>query len=102
ALYLDPTLFQIRLLLADCLLRLGRRERAEHQYREVLTALAGGRARALAIFDDLPLPDRERALRRCRQALQAGGNAAAADRLRNGSRAPSPGEAAPAPGRPPP
>jgi chemotaxis protein methyltransferase CheR len=70
ALYLDPSLFQIRLLLADSLLRLGRRDRAEHQYREVLTALESGRARALAIFDDLPLPDRERALRRCRQALQ--------------------------------
>jgi chemotaxis protein methyltransferase CheR len=71
ALYLDPSLFQPRVLLADCLLRLGQRDRAEHQFREVLAALASGRARPLAIFDDLPLPDRERALRRCRQALQA-------------------------------
>jgi len=70
ALYLDPSLFQARLLLADCLLRLDQRGRAEHQYREVLAALAAGRERPVAIFDGLPLPDRERALRRCRQALQ--------------------------------
>jgi chemotaxis protein methyltransferase CheR len=70
ALYLDPSLFQARLLLADSLLRLDQRGRAEHQYREVLAALAAGRERPVAIFDGLPLPDRERALRRCRQALQ--------------------------------
>jgi chemotaxis protein methyltransferase CheR len=70
ALYLDPSLFQPRLLLADCLLRLGQRGRAEHQYREVLAALEAGRERSAAIFDGLPLPDRDRALRRCRQALQ--------------------------------
>lgn len=70
ALYLDPSLFQARLLLADCLLRLGQRGRAEHQYREVLAALAAGRWRPVGLFDGLPLPDRERALRRCRQALQ--------------------------------
>ena len=72
ALYLDPSLFQARLLLADCLLRLGQRGRAEHQYREVLAALEAGRERPVALFDVLPLPDRERALRRCRQALQRG------------------------------
>jgi chemotaxis protein methyltransferase CheR len=72
ALYLDPSLFQPRLLLADCLLRLGQRGRAEHQYREVLAALEAGRERPVAIFDGLPLPDRDRALRRCRQALQQG------------------------------
>jgi len=70
ALYLDPSLFQPRLLLADCLLRLGQRGRAEHQYREVLAALAAGRARPVAIFGDLPLPDREGALRRCRRMLR--------------------------------
>jgi tetratricopeptide (TPR) repeat protein len=73
ALYLDPSLFQARLLLADCLLRLGRRDRAEHQFREVLAALEAGRGRPVAIFDGLPLPDRDRALRRCRQALNAAG-----------------------------
>jgi chemotaxis protein methyltransferase CheR len=72
ALYLDPALFQARVLLADCLLRLGHRDRAEHQFREVLTLLAGGREKTLRLFEDLPLPDRERAQRRCRQVLRGG------------------------------
>jgi len=72
ALYLDPALFQARVLLADCLLRLGNRDRAEHQFREVLTLLASGREKALPLFGDLPLPDRERAQRRCRQVLKGG------------------------------
>jgi predicted Zn-dependent protease len=72
ALYLDPALFQVRVLLADCLLRLGHRDRAEHQFREVLTLLAGGRERVLILFGDLPLPDRDRAQRRCRQVLKGG------------------------------
>ncbi len=72
ALYLDPALFQVRVLLADCLLRLGNRDRAEHQFREVLTLLASGREKALLLFGDLPLPDRERAQRRCRQVLKGG------------------------------
>jgi chemotaxis protein methyltransferase CheR len=71
ALYLDPSLFQPRLLLAGCLLRLGQRDRAEHQFREVLAALDSRRERPLAIFHLLPLPDRDQALRRCRQALNA-------------------------------
>lgn len=72
ALYLDPALFQPRVLLADCLLRLGHRDRAEHQFREVLTLLASGREKALTLFEGLPLPDRERAGRRCRQVLKGG------------------------------
>jgi Tfp pilus assembly protein PilF len=72
ALYLDPSLFQVRLLLAECLKRLGSRDRAEHHYREVLAVLGSGRGRALAIFEGLPLPDREAAGRRCRQALKSG------------------------------
>jgi chemotaxis protein methyltransferase CheR len=72
ALYLDPALFQVRVLLADCLLRLGNRDRAEHQFREVLTLLASGREKALTLFEGLPLPDRERAQRRCRQVLKGG------------------------------
>jgi chemotaxis protein methyltransferase CheR len=72
ALYLDPSLFQVRLLLADCLLRLGHRDRADHQFREVLTLLASGRERTLLLFEGLPLPDRERAQRRCRQVLKGG------------------------------
>jgi len=70
ALYLDPALFQPRVLLADCLLRLGKRDLAEHQFREVLTLLTSGREKALALFEGLPLPDRERAGRRCRQVLK--------------------------------
>jgi chemotaxis protein methyltransferase CheR len=72
ALYLDPALFQPRVLLADCLLRLGKRDLAEHQFREVLTLLSSGREKALALFEGLPLPDRERAGRRCRQVLKGG------------------------------
>jgi chemotaxis protein methyltransferase CheR len=70
ALYLDPSLFQVRVLLADGLLRLGDRARAEHQFREVLSLLASGRERVLPLFDGLPLPDRERARRRSRQVLK--------------------------------
>ncbi|MFY9825724.1 MAG: tetratricopeptide repeat protein, partial [Thermoanaerobaculia bacterium] len=70
ALYLDPALFQVRVLLGDCLLRLGHRDRAEQQFREVLTLLAAGRERALALFSDLPFPERDRAQRRARQVLK--------------------------------
>ncbi len=72
ALYLDPQLFQARLLLADSLLRLGHRDLARHQYREVLTALESGRERSLSLFGDLPLPDRDRAQRRAREVLKRG------------------------------
>jgi chemotaxis protein methyltransferase CheR len=70
ALYLDPALYQVRVLLADCLLRLGNRDRAAHEFREVLTLLASGRERTLLAFGELPLPDRDRAQRRCRQVLK--------------------------------
>jgi chemotaxis protein methyltransferase CheR len=70
ALYLDPALFQVRILLGDCLLRLGHRDRAEQQFREVLTLLASGRERALVLFSDLPFPERDRAQRRARQVLK--------------------------------
>ena len=69
ALYLDPALYQVRLLLADCMGRRGWRQRAEHEYREVLTALAAGRDRLLVPFEVLPVPDRTGAERRCRRAL---------------------------------
>ncbi|HYU31264.1 MAG TPA: CheR family methyltransferase [Thermoanaerobaculia bacterium] len=72
ALYLDPELYQVRMLLADCLLRLGNRDRAEHQYREVLAHLGNGRERNLVVLGDLPFPDRTRAQRRCRQVLGGG------------------------------
>jgi chemotaxis protein methyltransferase CheR len=70
ALYLDPALFQVRVLLGDCLLRLGHRDRAEQQFREVLTLLAAGRERTLVLFSDLPFPERNRAQRRARQVLK--------------------------------
>lgn len=72
ALYLDPTLYQVRLLLADCLLRLGHRDRAEGQFREVLAFTGNGRGRALLAFEGLPVPDRDRAERRARQVLRGG------------------------------
>ena len=70
ALYLDPALFQVRVLLGDCLLRLGHGDRAEQQFREVLTLLASGRERSLVLFSDFPFPERERAQRRARQVLK--------------------------------
>ncbi len=72
ALYLDPALYQVRLLLADCMKRHGWDRRAAHEYREVLAALATGRDRLLVPFDPLPIPDREGAERRCRRALGGG------------------------------
>lgn len=70
ALYLDPALFQVRVMLGDCFLRLGMRERAAHQFREALAGLAAGRAQTLERLAALPLPDRDRAAQRSRQALQ--------------------------------
>jgi len=72
ALYLDPALFQARVLLADALRRLGWEERARVEYRAVLARLAGGDCREPAELAALPLPDRAGALRRARAALQAG------------------------------
>ena len=45
ALYLDPELFQVRLLLAEGHLRRREAEAAERQFREVLTLLTNGRGR---------------------------------------------------------
>ena len=70
ALFLDEALFQVRLLLADALRRLGDERRAEQEYRRVLATLAGGRARPLDTLDPLPLPTPDQAMRRCRQALR--------------------------------
>jgi chemotaxis protein methyltransferase CheR len=69
ALYLDPGLFQVRVLLADCLRRLGRRERADHELRQVLATLDRGAARELVLLEELPFPSRQRAARHCREAL---------------------------------
>lgn len=72
ALYLDPALYQVRVLLADSLLRLGHRDLARHQYREALSTLESGRDRTLTLLADLPLPDRDRARRRCQEVLRRG------------------------------
>jgi chemotaxis methyl-accepting protein methylase len=72
ALYLDAALFQVRVLLADCLLRLGHNDLARHQYREALAVLDSGRERTLILLADLPLPDRDRARRRCQEVLRRG------------------------------
>lgn len=72
ALYLDPALFQVRVLLADSLLRLGHRDLARHQYREALATLESNRDRTLTLLADLPLPDRDRARRRCQEVLRRG------------------------------
>jgi len=71
ALYLDPALYQVRLLLADAMGRQGWRERAEHEYRQVLSSLAAGRQRELVPFEELPVPDRRGAEKRARRALAA-------------------------------
>lgn len=69
ALYLDPDLYQVRQLLADCLFRLGHLRQAEHQFRETLASLQADRGRELVVLEELPLPSRERVVRRCRQVL---------------------------------
>jgi chemotaxis protein methyltransferase CheR len=72
ALYLDPQLYQARLLLAEGLLRLGRRDLAENQFREVLATLDTRRARSLVLLGELPLPNPERAGKRSREVLGRG------------------------------
>jgi len=69
ALYLDPDLYQVRVLLADCHARLGSKDRSEREYRQVLAVLERGSARDLVLLEDLPFPNRARAQRLCRQAL---------------------------------
>ncbi len=71
ALYLEPGLFQVRLMLAGCLRRLGENELAERQYRDVLTGLERGGERRLTALDGRLLPDPAEAQRRARTALAA-------------------------------
>jgi hypothetical protein len=72
ALFLDAGLFQVRLLLADALRRLGHERRSALEYREVLSTLAAGRGREIEPLAPLALPGRDEAARRCRDALRAG------------------------------
>lgn len=69
ALYLDPALYQVRVLLADCMGRLGNRDRSENEYRQVLADLERDNARDLVLLEGLPFPNPTRARRLCRQAL---------------------------------
>lgn len=61
ALYLEPQLFQVRLLLARTMHREGRRDRATAEYRQVLATLAAGRGRVLASLDALEQPGADEA-----------------------------------------
>ena len=69
ALYLEPDLVQVRLLLAGCLRRLGEAAHAERHYREVVATLERGGGRRLAVLDGRLLPDPAETLRRARAAL---------------------------------
>ncbi len=69
ALYLDPALYQVRVLLADCYARLGNRDRSAQEYRQVLSSLERSAGRDLVLLEVLPFPNRPRAQRLCRQAL---------------------------------
>jgi len=69
ALYLEPGLAQVRLLLADGLRALGEEELADRQYREVLNAIERGAGRDLVALTGRLLPDAEESVRRARAAL---------------------------------
>ena len=69
ALFLDPALYQVRLLLADALRRLGNSARATLEYREVMATLAAGTSRSAEALARLQLPDAAQARERCREAL---------------------------------
>ncbi len=71
ALFLDPQLFQVRLLLADCLARQGARERARLEYRVVLRTIDSGRGRELPFAAALSLPPGREARERAARALRS-------------------------------
>ncbi|MCS7181977.1 MAG: hypothetical protein NZ869_02560 [Thermoanaerobaculum sp.] len=70
SLYLDPQLFQARLLLAHALRRAGEARRAMSEYRQVLGTLATGQGKELDRLSALPLPTQEQASRQAKAALQ--------------------------------
>ncbi|MFN3412479.1 MAG: CheR family methyltransferase [Thermoanaerobaculum sp.] len=69
-LYLEPDLFQARLLLAHALRRAGEATRAQAEYRYVLSTLAAGGGREPDRLAALPLPTREQAARQAQAALE--------------------------------
>lgn len=70
ALYLEPSLVQVRFLIAGCLWRLGRRDRARHEFRTVLRSLSSGRTIAVEGFERLGAPAVGDLVERCRWALE--------------------------------
>lgn len=70
ALFLDPGLYQVRVLLAEALRHAGHTARADHEYRQVLASLARGPARDAAALAELPVPDRAQAQALARRALR--------------------------------
>ncbi len=69
ALYLEPSLQQVRFLIAGCLRRLGRHERARHEFRAVMSALSIGRVVGVEGFERLGAPAIGDLEARCRDAL---------------------------------
>ncbi len=69
ALFLEPSLYQVRFLLAYRFEHLGWAARARSEYRRVLTDLGNGQSRELDLALPRLLPSREDAGRRCRRAL---------------------------------
>lgn len=69
AVYLDPKLVQVRLLLADQLARRGRTGRAVAEYRTAVSLIERGNARALEGADELGLTPLDDVGQACRRAL---------------------------------
>lgn len=69
ALYLDPSLAQVRLELAEALERVGRHETAMQQRRRAVATVSSGPVRWLPGWRELRLPDSEEILRRCRSFI---------------------------------
>ncbi len=72
ALFLEPRLAQVRLLLAECLRRLGWQERGRREARQALASLAQGGAREVAVLASLGVPAGEALQRRLFEALARG------------------------------
>jgi len=73
ALYLDPSLFQVRFLLAKAFSRAGMQVRADKEYRRVLESMAAPGRTALSFEARLGLPGPAEVEAGCRRALAGGG-----------------------------
>jgi len=74
ALYLDPSLYQVRFLLARSMERLGWSQRALREYRETLSAVASPLAHEVPDWSVLGLPSRHQVEVNCLQLLAHGLN----------------------------